>query len=77
MSETEPESLVLRYLRRLDERTQRMEDAQKDMSADIRILKNHMSSFMQSEVRQDEAMAQVQLRLDRIERRLDLTEETP
>ena len=42
----EPDSIILRYLRKLDERTERMEENQKDMAADIRILKGHMAGFM-------------------------------
>ena len=49
----EPDSIILRYLRKLDERTERMEENQKDMAADIRILKGHMAGFMQAETRQD------------------------
>ena len=73
MSESDPDSLVLRYLRKLDERTSRMEDAQKDMAADIRTLKGHMAGFLQSETRQDGTIASIQERLDRIERRLEIT----
>ncbi len=71
----EPESLILRYLRRLDERTERIEQNVADITADIRSLKGHMSAFLDSEVRQDGAIAAIQIRLDRIERRLDLTSE--
>ena len=71
----EPESLILRYLRRLDERTERIEQNVADITADIRSLKGHMSAFLDSEVRQDGVIAAIQIRLDRIERRLDLTSE--
>ena len=74
MTETEPDSIVLRYLRKLDERTKRIEENQNDMAADIRILKGHMASFMQSEIRHDAMIASMQGRLDRIERRLDLAD---
>ena len=70
----EPDNIVLRYLRKLDERTERMEDNQKDMAADIRILKGHMAGFMQAEIRQDGAMASMSERLDRIEKRLELVD---
>ena len=70
----EPDNIVLRYLRRLDERTERIEDGQKDMAADIRILKGHMAAFMESEIRQDGAIATMQTRLERIEKRLDLVD---
>lgn len=74
MSETEPDNIVLRYLRKLDERTKRIEENQNDMAADIRILKGHMSSFMQSEIRHDGMIASMQVRLERLERRLDLAD---
>ena len=74
MSDTEPDNIVLRYLRKLDERTQRIEDSQKDIAADLRIVKGHMASFMQSETRQDGTMAAMQERLERIERRLEISD---
>ena len=70
----DPDNLVLRYLRKLDERTERIEANQKDMAADIRTLKGHMANFMQTEIRQDGAIAAIQDRLDRIERRLEISD---
>ncbi|MEL7464869.1 MAG: hypothetical protein AAFN79_12420 [Pseudomonadota bacterium] len=70
----EPDSIVLRYLRRLDERTERMEGAMKDIAAELRIMKGHMAGFMQSEQLQDGAMAEFADRLERVEKRLDITE---
>ena len=43
-----------------------------DIKADLRSIKSHMVGFMQSEVAQDGALAAIQSRLDRIERRLEL-----
>ena len=74
MPSEEPDNIVLRYLRRLDERTERIESKQIDMAADLRALKGHMASFMQSETRQDATIASMEQRLDRIERRLDLVD---
>jgi predicted nucleic acid-binding Zn-ribbon protein len=45
-----------------------------DLKADMRELKGHMAAFMQSEVAQDGAIASIQAKIDRIERRLDLSE---
>lgn len=45
-----------------------------DIKADLRSIKTHMAGFMQSEVAQDGALASIQLRLERIERRLELGE---
>ena len=45
-----------------------------ELKTDMRGIKSHMVGFMQSEVAQDNAIASMQARLDRIERRLDLAE---
>ena len=74
MSSSEPDSIILRYLRKLDERTERMEENQKDMAADIRILKGHMAGFMQAETRQDGAMDSMSEPIDRIEKRLEISD---
>ena len=71
MSE-EPDSLTLRYLRRLDEKIDRLGDQLSDLSTDVRGIKTHMAGFMQNEVVQDHSMASIKQRLDRIERRLDI-----
>ena len=71
----EPDNITPRYLRRLDEKTDRMADAIADMAVDIRSIKTHMAGFMQNEVVHDSAIASIRDRLARVERRLDLTEE--
>lgn len=45
-----------------------------DIKNDLRSIKTHMAGFMQSEVAQDGAIASIQSRLERIERRLELQE---
>ena len=72
----EPDSLTLRFLRRLDEKIDRIGDQLSDLSMEVRGMKTHMAGFMQSEVAQDHALASISQRLDRIERRLDL-QDTP
>ena len=71
----EPDNITPRYLRRLDEKTDRMADAIADMAVDIRSIKTRMAGFMQNEVVHDSAIASIRDRLARVERRLDLTEE--
>ncbi|GGB96008.1 hypothetical protein GCM10011363_10870 [Marivita lacus] len=44
------------------------------MANDMRSVKGHMASFMANEVVQDTRIAELMERLERIERRLDLTE---
>lgn len=45
-----------------------------DLKADMRGLKGHMAAFMQSEVAQDGAIASIQLKIERIEQRLNLAD---
>jgi hypothetical protein len=70
----EPDSLTPRYLRRLDEKIDRLGDQISDLAAEMRGVKSHMAGFMQNEVAQDGSIALIRVRLDRIERRLDITE---
>ena len=70
----EPDSITLRYLRRLDEKLDRLGDQVTDLSAEVRGIKTHMAGFMQHEVATDGAMAGLRERLTRVERRLVLTE---
>ncbi len=45
-----------------------------DLKADMRGLKGHMAAFMQSEVAQDGAIASIQLKIERIQQRLNLVD---
>lgn len=45
-----------------------------DLKPDMRGLKGHMAAFMQSEVAQDGAIASIQLKIERIEQRLNLAD---
>jgi hypothetical protein len=68
----EPDSIVLRYLRKLDEKMDKLDFRQSEMTTELRSLKTHMSAFMQTELSHDSSIASILLRLDKIERRLDL-----
>lgn len=68
----EPDSLALRYLRKLDEKVDRLDERQREANAELRSIKTHMSAFLQSELAQDGSIASIPSRLDKIERRLDL-----
>lgn len=73
-----PENLMLRYLRRLDERTERMAEDLREVKHRLstveaqvgQLLANEQSHYAATMARQD----QTDTRLDRIERRLDLTD---
>ncbi len=66
MSE-EPDSLVLRYLRRIDEKLDRLVD-------DVADLKGRMTSVEEGLVGVHRRLDRLELRVDRIEKRLDLVE---
>ena len=69
----EPDSIVLRYLRKLDEKLDLLDSKQQEIVNELRSVKTHMSAFMQSELAQDSSMASILMRIEKIERRLDLT----
>ena len=66
--------LILEHLKAIQGKLSTMADDLTDVKADMRGLKTHMAGFMQSEVAQDGVLASIRARLDRIERRLDLSE---
>lgn len=45
-----------------------------DLKSDMRGLKGHKAAFMQSEVAQDGAIASINLKIERIEKRPDLVD---
>ncbi len=66
--------LILEHLEVIQGKLSTMADNLTDVKTDMRGLKTHMAGFMQSEVAQDGMLASIRARLDRIERRLDLSE---
>ncbi len=71
---TEVENLMLEHLKRFQLQMSRIEEKVEGVAADVRGVKQHMAAFMTAEVNQDADIASVKLRLERIERRLDLSE---
>jgi regulator of replication initiation timing len=69
---TEVDNLAPERLKRVQAQMSRFEDKLNEVAADMRGIKQHMAAFMTSEANQDAAIASLQVRLDRIERRLDL-----
>jgi hypothetical protein len=69
---TEVENLMLEHLKRFQLQMTRFEDKLDGVAAGMRGMKQHMAAFMASEATQDAGMAAITVRLDRIERRLDL-----
>lgn len=74
MTDSVTNELLLETLKAIQSKLSQMADNLTDLKTDMRGLKGHMAAFMQSEVAQDGAIASIQSRLDRIERRLELRE---
>ena len=70
----ETESLVIEILKRLQAEFALMREDMRGMRAEMMALKQHMAAFMTNELTQDSDVASIKLRLDRIERRLDLAD---
>ena len=67
MPDENPENIVLRYLRQIDAKVDRL-------SEDMRDVKHRLSTLEETVAGQSRRMDRVEDRLDRIERRLDLAE---
>ena len=68
----EPDSIVLRYLRRIDERTERLEADMKDMKTRLTSVEEQVSLLRSDTVHVQHRLDRVEDRLGRIEKRLDL-----
>ena len=65
----EPENVVLILLRKIDERTERM-------ASDLQDLKTRMTSVEEGLVGVNRRLDRLEVRVERIERRLELTDAT-
>ena len=74
MPETVTNELLFEQLKAIQAKLADMASDITELKTDMRGIKSHMAGFMQSEVAQDNAIASMQTRLDRIERRLDLAD---
>ncbi len=71
----EVENLILEHLRQLRERQDKTHALVETIAQDMRAMKGHMAAFMQNEVVQDSAVAELRLRIERIEKRLELSDQ--
>lgn len=74
MTDNVTNELLLETLKAIQSKIAKIADDVSDLKTDIRGVKGHMAAFMQSEVAQDGALASIQSRLERIERRLELND---
>jgi hypothetical protein len=68
----ELDSLVLVYLRRIDEKVDRLAAGQLDLSRCVTSLENNVALLHGDFAAQSERIDRIEMRLDRIERRLDI-----
>jgi uncharacterized protein YigA (DUF484 family) len=70
----EPDNAVLRYLRRIDEKLDRLAEDVRDLKGRMTTLETQMGLVQMGLARQSEHIDRMEIRLERIERRLDLIE---
>ena len=66
------ENLMLKHLKSIQNQLTDIRGAISDLAVDVRGLKGHQASFMQSEISQDGRIADLTARLERVVNRLDL-----
>ena len=72
MRENVTNELLLEHLKSIQAKLTSMDNRLGNLETDVRAIKGHMVSFMQTELAQDSTIAEMQTRLDRIEKRLEL-----
>lgn len=73
MTDNVTNELLLEHLKSIQTKLTSMDNRLGNLETDVRAIKGHMVSFMQTELAQDSTIADMQSRLDRIERRLELS----
>ncbi len=68
----ETANLVLEHLKRFQVQMNRFEDRLTNVEADIRAIKQHIGALVSSDATRDGKVATLEIRVERIERRLDL-----
>lgn len=74
MAENVTNELIPEHLKAIQSKLSTMDGRMQNLETDTRSVKGHMASFLQAEVAQDGAIAAIHARLDRIERRLDISD---
>jgi hypothetical protein len=68
------DNLLLEHMRAIRSDIGQMKDEMGGMRAEMLIIRQHMAGLLGSQVLHDTEIAGIKLRLDRIEKRLELTE---
>ncbi len=71
---TDVENLVLEHLKRIQGQIARVDDRLSTIEAELRSVKQHIAALITSDAARDGKIASFEVRLERIERRLDLVE---
>ena len=71
----EIDTSLLEHLKRIQDRLGRLEEGQTTIIHRLNSMPSHLAAFHANDAAQDTVIAEINLRLDRIERRLDLREE--
>ena len=74
MTDNVTNELMFETMKAIQSKLSDMASDIQDIKADIRGIKGHMAAFMQSEVGQDGSIASIQLKIDRIQRRLEIAD---
>lgn len=74
MTDNVTNQLLLETLKAIQAKLSDMNSGILDLKADVRGMKGHMAAFLQSEVARDGSIASIQLKIERIENRLNLTD---
>jgi hypothetical protein len=70
----EPESIILEHLRAIRGDIAKMADGMQTMSAEMTAMRQHLSGVVTIQEHDHSDIASIKSRLDRIERRLELTD---
>ena len=70
----EPRDLVLEYLRRIDRKVDDLQEGFRLFNVRVAATESHVSGLHVSDVQQNSEIDRIKERLQRIERRLELTE---
>ena len=71
---TDLENHTLAYLRKIDEKIDRLSERMDNFAAEMRVMKGHVAALVQSDLTKDDRFGQIEVRLDRIEHRLNLAD---
>jgi hypothetical protein len=69
------ESLILEHLRAMRADISSINDEIRGIRSEMRAMKQHMAGFMTQEINQDGDIAELKVRVDRIEKRLELNDD--